>query len=239
MFESRRVRVTAAVIVAAVVALLAGDMASITTHCHTQCHVANAAKTVSAPAPPPPPLPAALGVFPRPQSADVNPAAPVSVTAFSGIVNDVKLVDDWGKTVAGALTPDKKSWHPTEQLSYSRTYTMTVAARGPRGMPSRQTSSFTTLSPDSLTNVNLNTTAGFSIVDGNTYGVGMVVMAYFDNAITDRVAAEKALRVTTKPAVGRRVELGQRLRGALAARKVLRARHFRRRERRHLRREPR
>ena len=79
---------------------------------------------------------------------------------------------------------------------------MTVAARGPRGMPSRQTSSFTTLSPDSLTNVNLNTTAGFSIVDGNTYGVGMVVMAYFDNAITDRVAAEKALRVTTKPAVG-------------------------------------
>ena len=159
MFESRRVRVTAAVIVAAVVALLAGDMATITTHCHTECHVANAAKTVSAPAPPPPPLPAALGVFPRPQSADVNPAAPVSVTAFTGIVNDVKLVDDWGKTVAGALTPDKKSWHPTEQLNYSRTYTMTVAARGPRGMPSRQTSSFTTLSPDSLTNVNLNTTA--------------------------------------------------------------------------------
>ena len=52
---------------------------------------------------------------------------------------------------------------------------MTVTARGPGGMPSRQTSSFTTLSPDSLTTVNLNTIAGFPLVEGNSYGVGTVV----------------------------------------------------------------
>ena len=101
----------------------------------------------------------------------------------------------------GALTPAKTGWHPTEQLSYDRTYTMTVAARGPGGMPSRQTSSFTTLSPDSKTAVNLNTTAGVSLVDGNTYGVGTVVVAHFDEPITDKVAAERRLHVTTNPRV--------------------------------------
>ncbi len=78
---------------------------------------------------------------------------------------------------------------------------MTVAARGPGGMPSRQTSSFTTLSPDYLTAVNLNTTAGISLVDGNTYGVGIVVVAHFDEPITDKTAAEKRLHVTTNPPV--------------------------------------
>ncbi len=162
--------------------------------------VASAAHTVSA-SKPHPRQAAALGIFPRPHADDVNPAAPVSVAAFAGIIDDVKLVNDGGKTVPGALTPDKKGWHPTEQLSYGRTYTMTVAASGPGGMPSRQTSSFTTLSPDYQTAVNLNTTAGVSLVDGNTYGVGTVVVAHFDEPITDKTAAEKRLHVTANPPV--------------------------------------
>jgi len=197
---SRRVRVTSAIAAIAALVLLAGDVAETTDPCSTGCDVASAAHTASPPQPVPP-QPAALGVFPKPQAADVDPAAPVSVTAFSGRIDDVKLVDDWGETVPGALTPAKTGWHPTEQLSYDRTYTMTVAARGPGGMPSRQTSSFTTLSPDSKTAVNLNTTAGVSLVDGNTYGVGMVVVAHFDEPITDKVAAERRLHVTTNPRV--------------------------------------
>jgi lipoprotein-anchoring transpeptidase ErfK/SrfK len=198
---SRRVRVTSAVAAVAAVALLAGDVSDTTTQCSTQCHVASAAQTVAAAPKPAPPRPAALGVFPKPQADDVDPAAPVSVAAFAGTIDDVKMVDDWGNTVPGVLTPRKTGWHPTEQLKYARTYTTTVTAHGPGGMPSRQTSSFTTLSPDSETTVNLNTVAGFPLVDGNTYGVGTVVMAYFDEPITDRVAAEKRLHVTTKPAV--------------------------------------
>jgi lipoprotein-anchoring transpeptidase ErfK/SrfK len=197
---SRRVRVISAIAAIAALVLLAGDVAETTDPCSTGCDVASAAHTASPPQPVPP-RPAALGVFPKPQAADVDPAAPVSVTAFSGRIDDVKLVDDWGETVPGALTPAKTGWHPTEQLSYDRTYTMTVAARGPGGMPSRQTSSFTTLSPDSKTAVNLNTTAGVSLVDGNTYGVGMVVVAHFDEPITDKVAAERRLHVTTNPRV--------------------------------------
>ena len=198
---SRRVRVTSAIAAVAALVLLAGDVADNTNQCSISCHVASAARTVSAPEPPPPPQPAALGVFPQPQADDVNPAAPVSVTAFKGTIDDVKMVSDWGTTVPGAMSPDKKAWHPTEQLDYGRTYTMTVTARGPRGMPSRQTSSFTTVSPDYETAVNLNTTAGVSLVDGNTYGVGTVVVAHFDEPITDKIAAEKRLHVTTNPSV--------------------------------------
>ena len=200
MLWSRRVRVISAIAAIAALVLLAGDVAETTDPCSNGCDVASAAHTASPPQPVPP-QPAALGVFPKPQAADVDPAAPVSVTAFSGRIDDVKLVDDWGETVPGALTPAKTGWHPTEELSYDRTYTMTVAARGPGGMPSRQTSSFTTLSPDSKTAVNLNTTAGVSLVDGNTYGVGMVVVAHFDEPITDKVAAERRLHVTTNPRV--------------------------------------
>lgn len=197
---SRRVRATSTVAAVAALALLAGDVADTTDQCSTQCQVASAARTVSAPEPAPP-RPAALGVFPKPHADDVDPAAPVSVAAFSGTIGDVKMVNDWGETVPGALTPDKTGWHPTEELGYGRTYTMTVTARGPGGMPSRQTSSFTTLSPDSETAVNLNTTAGVSLVDGNTYGVGTVVVAHFDEPITDKTAAEKRLHVTTSPRV--------------------------------------
>src|SRR3954470_6343801 len=197
---SRRVRVISAIAAIAALVLLAGDVAETTDPCATGCDVASAAHTASPPQPVAP-HPAALGVFPKPQAADVDPAAPVSLTAFSGRIDDVKLVDDWGETVPGAFTPAKTGWHPTEVLSYDRTYTMTVAARGPGGMPSRQTSSFTTLSPDSKTAVNLNTTAGVSLVDGHTYGVGMVVVAHFDEPITDKVAAERRLHVTTNPRV--------------------------------------
>ena len=197
---SRRVRIGSAAIAVAAVVLLAGDVADTTTQCSTQCQVASAAQTVAAPQPPPP-RPAAIGIFPQSQAEDVNPAAPVSVTAFDGTIDNVAMVNDSGTTVPGALTPDRKGWHPTEQLGYGRTYTMTVTARGPRGMPSRQTSSFTTLSPDYETAVNLNTIAGVSLIDGNTYGVGTVVVAYFDEPITDKAAAEKRLHVTTNPPV--------------------------------------
>ena len=88
-----------------------------------------------------------------------------------------------------------------QQLGYGRTYTMTVSARGPSGMPSRQTSSFTTLSPDYQAAVYLDTTAGTLIQDGGTYGIGTVVVARFDEPITDKAATELKLKVTTNPPV--------------------------------------
>lgn len=199
---SRHVRASAAALAAgAVVLLLAGDVADTVPKCSTECQVASAAQTVAAPKPKPPPQPAALRVLPKPDTADVNPAAPVTVAALTGKIDNVAMTNDYGETVPGTLTPGRTGWRPAEQLKYGRTYTMTVSARGPGGMPTRQTSSFTTVSPNSQTTVNLNTVAGFPYVEGNTYGVGSIVMAYFDDPITDKAAAERQLHVTSNPPV--------------------------------------
>ena len=82
LFWSRRVRVASAVGAVAALVLLGGDVASTAARCPGQCQVANAAQTLSAPQPPAP-KPAALRISPRPSSEDVNPAAAVSVAAFS------------------------------------------------------------------------------------------------------------------------------------------------------------
>ena len=79
---------------------------------------------------------------------------------------------------------------------------MTIAARGPGGMPfPSNVDLHHPVARPTKTAVNLNTTAGISIVDGAIYGVGMVVVAHFDEPITDKVAAEKRLHVTTNPPV--------------------------------------
>jgi lipoprotein-anchoring transpeptidase ErfK/SrfK len=150
---------------------------------------------------PSPIVPAVLSVVPPAGAADVSPSSQVLVTANSGTLDAVQLVNDSGKAIAGVLTPDAKAWKPTSQLGYGRTYTLTVSARGPGGMPSRQTSSFTTLSPDNQTELYFETTAGGLMQDGATYGVGMVVVAKFDEPITDKAAAEKHLVVKTNPPV--------------------------------------
>jgi lipoprotein-anchoring transpeptidase ErfK/SrfK len=49
--------------------------------------------------------------------------------------------------------------------------------------------------------VSLNTTSGAALQDGGRYGVGTVIVAHFDESITDRAAAERRLVVTTSPAV--------------------------------------
>lgn len=59
--------------------------------------------------------------------------------------------------------------------------------------------SLTTLAPANMTMPYLNTTGGLSLRNGDTYGVGIVPVVHFDEPITDRAAAEKALIVNTSP----------------------------------------
>lgn len=145
--------------------------------------------------------PAALTITPRPAADDVNPAGLVMVTATSGTITDVTMTNDGGKQIPGVLTPDRTAWKPTIQLGYGRTYKMTVEARGANGMPSRQASSFTTVSPSNQTQVYLDTTGGGMLQSGATYGVGTVVVAHFDESIDDKANAERHLSVTTNPPV--------------------------------------
>jgi lipoprotein-anchoring transpeptidase ErfK/SrfK len=47
----------------------------------------------------------------------------------------------------------------------------------------------------------LNTTGGDPLQNGATYGIGIVPVVHFDESIQDKAAAERALSVTTVPAV--------------------------------------
>ncbi len=147
------------------------------------------------------PVAAQITFTPGPGAHDVDPVAQVLVKADAGTLTDVRMVNESGKSVQGVMTPDNTAWKPTVPLGYGRTYTLTATAHGPNGAAATQTSSFSTLRPSNQTKVAFTTTAEAALRDGGTYGVGIVVVAHFDERITDRAAAERQLSVTTKPKV--------------------------------------
>jgi lipoprotein-anchoring transpeptidase ErfK/SrfK len=148
-----------------------------------------------------PPEPPRISVTPTSGAHGVDPVTPVLVKAESGTLVDVRMVNDGGKPVDGVMTPDNVVWKPTVPLGYGRTYTLTITSRGSNGVDSTQVSSFSTLQPPNQTKVSFTTTAEAPLRDGGTYGVGTVVVAHFDEQITDRAAAERQLKVTTQPSV--------------------------------------
>jgi len=163
-----------------------------------------ACQAANGPAPRAPTDPAALAsinVEPAPGARDIDPVAPVSVTAQSGTLTDVQMINDAGKRVDGALTPDNVAWHPVVPLGYAHTYTITINSRGPGGKPGTQSVSFTTLTPPNQTKVSFGTTSEAALADGGTYGVGVVIVAHFDESIANRAEAERRLIVTTSPPV--------------------------------------
>ena len=145
--------------------------------------------------------PAQVTFRPASHARGVDPVEPVSVTATSGTLTGVQMVNDAGKPVAGVLTPDAVVWHPVEPLGYGRTYTLRVATRGPSGVPATQVSVFATLVPPNQTKVSFTSLSEASLQDGGTYGVGTVVVAHFDEPIANRATAERRLTVTTSPPV--------------------------------------
>ena len=52
------------------------------------------------------------------------------------------MINDAGKRVDGAITPDNVAWHPVVPLGYAHTYTITINSRGPGGKPGKQSVSF-------------------------------------------------------------------------------------------------
>src|SRR5690242_6551038 len=131
-----------------------------------------AQRSQPASAPPSDPAePAALKIEPAPGAQDVNPVAPVSVSAKTGTLTDVAMVNDAGKPVDGVLTPDAKFWHPVVPLGYGRTYTLTITSRGPGGKAVTQPVSFSTLTPPNQTKVSFQTASEAALADGATYGV--------------------------------------------------------------------
>ncbi|HEV7204207.1 MAG TPA: Ig-like domain-containing protein [Jatrophihabitans sp.] len=134
-------------------------------------------------------------------ATSANPARPITVSVANGTLSSVKLVNPAGRTVAGSLGPDGKTWTSSEDLGYSRTYKLTAVAQDGEGASVVKHAKFTTLTPNNQTMPYFNTVYGNSMQNGATYGVGMVAVVSFDEDIPDKKAAEKALTVTTTPHV--------------------------------------
>ncbi|AQT78707.1 hypothetical protein B1R94_04755 [Mycolicibacterium litorale] len=198
MAFSRRVRTAGIVVAVLLLGVLVSDVAGLP-GCRGGCKTATATAQVQLP--PAPPAPPLLGVAPANGSADLSPRSRVAANVVAGSLTNVSLVDDYGNTIAGALSPDRTSWQPTEPLKYGRTYTMQVASQSSDGVPLARTTTFGTAAPDYLTQVYLETPGGLPIHDDIRYGIGTIIAARFDEAITDKAAAERSLVVTTNPPV--------------------------------------
>jgi lipoprotein-anchoring transpeptidase ErfK/SrfK len=109
------------------------------------------------------------------------------------------MVNAAGRQVSGELDTDGTSWHNTEVLGYSKTYTIVAKGEAQDGTPVSKTSHVTTLTPNNMTMPYLTDIYGTNLVNHGTYGVGMVVRVYFDEDV-NRARAERRLHVTTTPA---------------------------------------
>src|ERR1700754_513670 len=124
----------------------------------------------------------------------VSVESPVTVTAGDGVLGAVSMVNEEGAPVAGKLSPDGLTWATAEPLGYNKQYTLFAEARGLAGMTSRQMT-FETHSPENLTMPYVVPT------EGEVVGVGQPVAVQFDENIPNRLAAQRAIKVTTNPPV--------------------------------------
>lgn len=194
----RRARTAGLVLGVLLLGVLVSDVAGLP-GCQGVCKTATAAAQVQLP--PAPPKPPMLGITPANGSTDLSPLSRVSAQVVGGSLTNVSLVDDYGNTLVGTLSPDRASWRPAQPLKYGRTYTMKVDSRGASGVPLARTTKFSTASPDYLTHVYLETPGGLPIHEDVRYGIGTIIAARFDEDISDKAAAERNLVVTTNPPV--------------------------------------
>jgi hypothetical protein len=113
---------------------------------------------------PPPPVPVALSMNPGPNAQDVDPLAPVTVTATAGSLLTVEMINETGKVVEGVMTPDNTVWKPTAPLGYGRSYTVTATGRGADDVTRALVSTFSNLVPGNQAAVRLTTTGNQDLV---------------------------------------------------------------------------
>lgn len=144
-----------------------------------------------------PPEPVKLAIRPWNKAKDVAPGVPVKVEASNGTLTSVKMLNPEGESVDGKLSADKTRWTSAEPLGYGKEYKLTARGVGEDGRKQTKRSTFTTVQPAAQVSVSM------SVPEGATVGVGMPVSFLFSAPISDKKAAEKALKIkTSKPTEG-------------------------------------
>lgn len=128
-------------------------------------------------------------------SLDANPAEPVVLTASDGRFDSVVMRNPEGVQVQGEFNPDLTEWRTTENLGYSREYTLESTATDDAGLVTRNNVTFSTVTPRVLTAAYLTTG------QGATVGIGQPVAVMFDEPIADRRAAQDNIHIRTEPEV--------------------------------------
>jgi len=159
---------------------------------------ASATGTGAAASPSAKPTPAgpAVTITPGNGSRGADPSKGITVTASGGTLKNVS-VHTAGDPVTGSYSAGNVSWHSRWALDVSQSYSVTVTAAASNGSTVTKTAAFRTLTPASTFTTKILEGAGQS------YGVGMPVILYFSQRITNRAAVERALQVSTsKPVIG-------------------------------------
>jgi lipoprotein-anchoring transpeptidase ErfK/SrfK len=128
--------------------------------------------------------------------AKANPSNGITVTTAGGKLKNVSVRTS-GAPVTGAYSGGGTAWHSTWALDVSQSYTVTATATAANGTTTTQTSTFRTLTPTSTFTTEI--LEGY----GQSYGVGMPIILYFSQHITNKAAIEQALQIkTSKPVIG-------------------------------------
>jgi lipoprotein-anchoring transpeptidase ErfK/SrfK len=134
-------------------------------------------------------------ITPANGAKQADPSAGITVRAAGGTLDHVSVRTS-GDAVTGSLSQGGMVWRSQWTLGVSQAYTVTATASG-KGGTVTATSAFRTLTPSQ--------TFTTEIVEGyhQAYGVGMPIILYFSQRITDKAAVERALQLTTSvPVVG-------------------------------------
>lgn len=138
---------------------------------------------------------ARVSVSPRDGTDNYSVVKPVVVTAAAGTLSSVSVRNADGRPLRGALNTDRTTWTSSEPLGYDRSYSVSAVAANADGKSTETSSKFSTVEPRTFT------LPYVSPRPGSTVGVGQPVVVRFDEPIADKAAAERALTVTTTPAV--------------------------------------
>jgi lipoprotein-anchoring transpeptidase ErfK/SrfK len=140
--------------------------------------------------------PAQVTVSPADGAADLSPVTPLEISVKEGELGEVTVVDGSGAPVAGSVAnspgdPATDVWTPQTPLAYGTRYTVTATASNDEDKETTAKTTFTTVSPATLS------TPAIGPLDGTTVGVGMPIRVYFDDPVADKAAVESHLKVTS------------------------------------------
>ncbi|NUS15822.1 MAG: L,D-transpeptidase family protein, partial [Streptomyces sp.] len=132
----------------------------------------------------------------------VAPGSPVTVTVADGTLGSVTVTPNGKATdgvdpvdVTGRLAADAHTWTSDRTMTPGTSYTVTVVSADAAGKKSTTTSGFRTSAAGKVNGVSATP------LNNAVVGVGLPVSLAFDKPVANRAAVERALSITTTPAV--------------------------------------